>query len=548
MMVRIMRARPPRSAIAIGPPAPAAIQGSHPWRGHCTDDTPRRRPAPGMVLLVATLLVLAPSSSATSQQFHQTAGGFPGSTTTRAVVVPSTSLDTLPVVYMGGNSAPRPAENVEMLAKMRYVVIEKWEGPCWNECLANITKKTPCEPSCDEEAVQLATLAAVKKLNPKVAGIMYLNTILDFHFLRLHQTLVEADALVRNVDGSVCQLINDNGMTNITVYDYSKPIGQKIWLDEVQRLVETGTVDGFYGDTMQVYATENNRTGLWELCKKSHHTCCEMNESTAQLYNAGKNKTMEAAYEFLGPKAVFFKISNVMTHGGNTPEQMNATIAGRATAGLDHRGPYVHISRGDQRTSHDPHDVASACSGDDIALFMLAVQPGAFLGCDGWDPAFGKPLGTPTGPMARNSTDGTYSRSFASGTTVSWDPRLEGPKGRIHWAGDPPGPSPPPPPPLPPPPPPPPPPLPPTKTCPHPASDCSWPHANVGSKRVDSWSECCDVCSSRSACAKWVFHSGEASAAEPSGLCALHGSSAIGPHRLGPGSGKVCGTSNSSAY
>ena len=118
-------------------------------------------------------------------------------------------------------------------------------------CLANITKKIACEPSCDEEAVQMATLAAVKKLNSSVPGIFYLNTVLDFPFLRLHQTLVEADALVRNVDGSVCQLENDNGMKNITVFDYSKPIGQKIWLGEIQRLVETGTVDGFYGDTMQ---------------------------------------------------------------------------------------------------------------------------------------------------------------------------------------------------------------------------------------------------------------------------------------------------------
>jgi hypothetical protein len=157
--------------------------------------------------------------------------------------------------------------------------------------------------------------------------------------------------LVRNVDGSVCQLENDNGMTNITVFDYSKPVGQKIWLDEVERLVNTGTVDGFYGDTMQVYATENNTTGLWELCKKSHNTCCEMNESTAALYNVGKNQTMEAAYRFLGPKAVFFKITDVLVHGGNTPEQMNATIAARTTGGLGGRGPYVHIDHGDQRTT-----------------------------------------------------------------------------------------------------------------------------------------------------------------------------------------------------
>ena len=481
---------------------------------------------------------------------------------TRAALAPSTSLETLPVVYMGGNSAARPPENIEMLAKMRYVVIEKWEGPCWNECLANVTKKIACQPSCNEEAVQMATLAAVKKLNPSVPGIFYLNTILDFPFLRLHQTLVEADALVRNVDGSVCQLINDNGMTNITVYDYSKPIGRKIWLDEVERLVETGTVDGFYGDTMQVYATENNQTGLWELCKTGHHTCCEMNESTAALYNEGKNATMEAAYKFLGPKAVFFKISDVLAgaHKYPTPELMNATIAGRTTSGLDHRGPYIHISHGDQKTTHDPHDIAAGCSNDDIALFMLAVQPGAFLGCNGWDPAFAKPLGTPTGPMERNA-DGTYARGFLSGTTVTWDPRLEGSKGKIHWAGDPPGPAPPPSPPAPPP-------LAPTKMCPDPTSDCGWQHANVGVKSVGSWSECCAACGSTRACAKWVFHSSEAEeeddddgdtsmrrkgasagAGRLSGSCILHGAAATGPGHNEPGSGKVCGTtSNASAF
>ena len=54
-----------------------------------------------MILLTLVTLVVAPSSSGA---------------TTRAALVPSTSLDTLPVVYMGGNSAARPAEKIEMLS------------------------------------------------------------------------------------------------------------------------------------------------------------------------------------------------------------------------------------------------------------------------------------------------------------------------------------------------------------------------------------------------------------------------------------------------
>ena len=189
---------------------------------------------------------------------------------------------------------------------------------------------------------------------------------------------------------------------------------------------------------MQVYAEPNNKTGLWELCKKSHNTCCQMNASTAALYNAGKNKTMEAAHAFLGPKAVFFKISDVLAHGGKTPQDINSTVQQQLRL-----SPYVHINHGDQKPDHDPADVSSACSQDDVAAFMLAVQRGAFLGCNGWDESnFGKPLGDPMGP-AQVAADGTMWRNFSSGTSVEWNPRsAQGEKSRIFWAGDAPAPEP----------------------------------------------------------------------------------------------------------
>ena len=61
----------------------------------------------------------------------------PWATLVSAIIAPSTDLDTLPVVYMGGNNLSRPKANIEMLAKMRYIVIEKWEGPCWKELTPN---------------------------------------------------------------------------------------------------------------------------------------------------------------------------------------------------------------------------------------------------------------------------------------------------------------------------------------------------------------------------------------------------------------------------
>ncbi|MCG8622816.1 MAG: hypothetical protein MJE68_12580, partial [Proteobacteria bacterium] len=56
-----------------------------------------------------------------------------------AITPPDTSLNTLPVGYFGGvNCKERSQENINMLAKLRVIVIEKWEGPCWYECYANL--------------------------------------------------------------------------------------------------------------------------------------------------------------------------------------------------------------------------------------------------------------------------------------------------------------------------------------------------------------------------------------------------------------------------
>jgi hypothetical protein len=142
--------------------------------------------------------------------------------------------------------------------------------------------------------------------------------------------------------------------------------------------------------------------------------------------------------------------------------------------------------------------VASACSDDDVAIFMLAVEPGAFIGCNGWDAQnFGKPLGAPLGPY-RRFANGTYFREFKSGTTVAWDPSAEkGGRARIQWAGDPPLPPLPPPAPAPPPRPP--------GACSEPEMDCGWRHDDAGTTHAHNWTECCGACRAEGACAKWVF-------------------------------------------
>ena len=113
---------------------------------------------------------------------------------TFAIIAPNTSLATVPVGYFGGNAQHRGDANVAMLAKMRIVMIEKWEGPCWTECLNN-SKSPSCQAGCAVENDMLETLRRVKAANPAVATVFYFNTLLAFPFYSINGVYEANDAL-----------------------------------------------------------------------------------------------------------------------------------------------------------------------------------------------------------------------------------------------------------------------------------------------------------------------------------------------------------------
>ena len=97
-----------------------------------------------------------------------------------------TSLDTIPTGYFGGSGGTggksrsrRTDAEIAALAQQRVVVIEKWEGPCWDECLSNSSHTPPiaCSSSCGEEAYQLDTIRRIKAVNPNVSTVFYLNSM-----------------------------------------------------------------------------------------------------------------------------------------------------------------------------------------------------------------------------------------------------------------------------------------------------------------------------------------------------------------------------------
>jgi hypothetical protein len=258
-----------------------------------------------------------------------------------------------------------------MLAKMRFVVIEKWEGSCWDDCLANqsLPIPTPCNPSCHEEEHQLKTLRRVKTLNSSVVTVFYLNAILDFNYLNLHAQYTKADANLRNTDGTLCHLTNDNGMVNVTVYDFSQESARRLWVDAVRNLTATGVVDGIYADQMHLFAKYQSQLKGMGLCKNYANTCCTMTADKAAAFNAGKNKAMQEVKDLLGPNALLGAgrntsiITSLVIHG-NEFEHSPQKLASAIRTALAER-PYVHVvanlPTGDQRTDHNPNNTQSIC-------------------------------------------------------------------------------------------------------------------------------------------------------------------------------------------
>lgn len=441
-----------------------------------------------------------------------------------------TSLATIPTGYFGGSGATgggsyhRSDADIAELANQRVIVIEKWEGPCWDECLANSSHTPPvaCSTTCSEETYQLHTLRRVKALNPNVSGVFYLNTLYDFPYYNLTAKFAAADLHVRDIHGNVVGMQNDNGMLHIPVFDFSQPAAVKLFLDFHRQLIVSGLVDGTFPDkpNERAFQAEN---GTWWLCENPHgpapkHSwaaaCGELAEKKALAYNAGKAQMLTGLVNLYGKVGALWPVCS------DGVEQCGSVCSRRAPCNLgqdfskavEQHGElvqtlrnfsYVYFMMGD---AHGP-TLTTRCTPDDIMMFLLVVEEGMIIGCNGrdaaapdaaqtaavgiprswWVSTLGKPLAPPV------EANGVVSRSFESGVRVRYD--LVSGNGTIDgWEALPPAP-----------------PSPPPAVLPN---HCGVPLVDYGIgehdenkvKVTDGPGECCDHCKSVVGCVAWAWH------------------------------------------
>ncbi len=317
-------------------------------------------------------------------------------------------------------------------------VIEKWEGPCWSQCVQNKTKGVPCEPSCDTASYQLATIRAIKAINPRVSTVFYLNTLYDFETYHLYGELEAAGGNMRDVHGRQVGLEQDGGMPACPVYDFANSSVVDRFLSYHKALVATGLVDGTFPDKSNAFAMRN--ASLWQICESPHGAtpggshawadmCAVISPEQANDYNVGRERVLDGLFDIYGADGTVWsnQTDHISIKGRTSPADFIALVNERFAAGPHGGYRYVYVMVGDDGTRSP---LVSTCTDTILAMFMLALRPGMILGCNGWEERFDLPLGDPLSP-ALSSSNGIWRRSFARGASVRFNESSQ--EGVLSW-------------------------------------------------------------------------------------------------------------------
>ena len=413
---------------------------------------------------------------------------------TPARPAPFFSWDVVPRAFHGANqSGMFDAAGIVALANYSMVTIEKWYTPCGAQ------QPNQSGPACAVEDKMFETFRALKALNPDHTNIMYLNSMFDFSFYRLHGIVLAREAageklLLRDMHGTLVHLCNDgNHYCGVLNFDWTAPAMLDLWLEAVTNATSAGGVDGVFADHLTSTIGEQSVDGVPQLCNGSGalRACWNFTTAFALAFNAGHawlgNKTQDLLAKLPGKGPV---IDGPYGSWSSTfPACDYKKLRAAVLAGEAGRGPFVlEANHGD------------VCAPDDscIANFLAAAEQFTYLTCFSDAPVpstgnqFSFPLGPPTGPPVEGA-DGVVRRSFsgpAGLTNVTVD--LASGMGAIAWAAGPP--LPPPPPPLP-------------AECGALPANTAVAQADIGEiPNVTDPAACCNLCAANAKCAIWCYH------------------------------------------
>lgn len=377
---------------------------------------------------------------------------------------PDTSLATIPVGYYGA-AWSRSAANIEMLSRQRVVVLMQEDGGCWVKCcphrlphtyagvcqnnsegmpIYNASEFAGCGPSCDQHGTQCAVFAAVKAAagaagRPPPHSLLYMNAVYDWPFDAAHAAGAEAIDVL-DIDGVPHAEVCDPGIYPSYLLDYGRAAGRNAFLGAVRKYVVDGEADGVFLDNFAQVPLSCDKsappvcTAIRNRWASKANAPSVVTEAQVAAYKAGKNESLTAAARLIsdagGAFAAFtFGYAHPNPNGANTavaklrggwtPADVIDAVRTARRNGYSYFLLLAHAFRSpDSNTTADPDMTGSQCSEFQLASFLLAVEEGCFLLCNGWSDDFARPLGAPDGPAV--VVGGTMRRTFAHGAAVEW--------------------------------------------------------------------------------------------------------------------------------
>merc|ERR1712137_717211 len=334
---------------------------------------------------------------------------------------PDDSMDTIPVVchsFYGKKKLepyPRSADTIATLAKFRMVVIEKFEGPCWDACVID-PNPSLCDPSCNTENYILGTAQQLKAANPQISVILYLNSMLNFPTYDLSgHYLQKPDLLLHDKYGHVGTLQNDAGLGNLTVPDFSLAEARELWLKKISNTTSTGLIDGVFADKAVKNANKD------QLC---NHGCIELTAEKALAWGDGHINMVRDGHKQLGDGVMMRKAGSLAS--GESDASVYAEWA--SPPNQDNVEKILEMRK--QVMGYVFAYAGKKCTTDTVTAFLMVLDSRVFLQCEDWLPEFDKHLGEPTGPAVVNGQ--SWTRTFASGTRATWDAGSG--SGSITWS------------------------------------------------------------------------------------------------------------------
>lgn len=274
------------------------------------------------------------------------------------------------------------------------------------------------------ESKQLAALSLVKAANASCATFFYLNSLIDFSTLSLHDEFVANGTWWLKTDAGAYVLHNSDRIFDLTV-----PAARAAWLATAQHALAQPYISGVFVDKAGGFGAKGvseARMNAWI----SAHAAMLRTLSAAAATAAAKKRVILNNVNIVGMAGQLFERWGQLTDHDGLSVQKDIELLGNLTAGSD-GGKLLALVRAGGGTpgtaSSSPPEVCAAT----LAAMLLAVEApsAAFFSClpdfnsiHGWmnltqNAIYDQYLGAPKAAAAVGK-DGLVTRAFAGANVI----------------------------------------------------------------------------------------------------------------------------------